>query len=292
MRLPPPHQIEPSLSALSQRAPARAADQCYHYFCCPDFSAHRSPQHKVLTERARVHLRAATDIVVSTPIGPVTAHVFSPAGPVRRNVLTLHGWTSEGAFMAAFVGPLVQQGDRVVLFDLPAHGRSGPRSASLVDCARAALAVAQTLGPFECVIAHSMGCLIAGLLVDGGPPLSGHCDFERLVLISPPNRMADITGTFSNDHDLTPAAARAFDRRVARVGHRPLARFTTAHLLSRSAGQILVIHSRDDVQIPVSDGMAVAAALRRAELHLEDGLSHRRVLYAPPVLRQVRRFLG
>ena len=60
-------------------------------------------------------------------IGPATA----PA------VLLVHGWGGRGAQMGAFVAPLLASGHRVVWFDQPGHGESGPaRSRCRISCAR------------------------------------------------------------------------------------------------------------------------------------------------------------
>jgi pimeloyl-ACP methyl ester carboxylesterase len=291
MRCPAPNDLKPSLAELSRVSPGRAGDLCYHYFCRPVWSAHRSPEHDLLSRRARTQLRGAKLAWVKTPSGPCLTATFEPPGEVRQTVLAIHGWTSEGAFMAAFVGPLLSRGCRVVLCDLPGHGRSEPYAVSLIDCARGALAIVRALGPFDCVIAHSMGCIIAGLLVDGGPPLAGGTNFRRMVLISPPDKMGDITGTFADDHAITAAARRHFERRVARTGHRELAEFKTSRLLQATDAHILLVHSEDDVQIPIGDMRAIAAAKPDAAVHVEANLGHRKVLYAPPVIRRVRAFL-
>lgn len=292
MRIPSPSALKYNLATLADRAPARAGDICYHYFCRPVWSPHRSPDHDTLSGRARSQLRGGNTKWVPTPSGPCLTVTFDPPGEILQTVLAIHGWTSEGAFMAAFVGPLLARGCRVVLFDLPGHGRSGPYAVSLIDCARGALAVARALGPVDTVIAHSMGCIITGLLVDGGPPLKGGVDFQRLVLIAPPDTMRSLTRTFADEHGLTPAARRHFERRVARVGHRDLNRFTTSELLRATQARLLLIHSVDDVQIPVADTHAIAASLHQADVHLEKDLGHRRVLYAPPVIRRVRSFVA
>jgi hypothetical protein len=52
-----------------------------------------------------------------------------------------------------------------------------------------------------------------------------------------------------------------------------------------------LVHSEDDVQIPIGDMRAIAAAKPDAEVHVEANLGHRKVLYAPPVIRRVRAFL-
>ena len=90
----------------------------------------------------------------------VRGHVWG-SGPV---VYLVHGWGGNGAQLAAFVGPLVAEGYRVVMFDAPAHGESdpgpsGPRRTHGVEFGKALDAVFAKFGPAEAVIAHSLGTI-------------------------------------------------------------------------------------------------------------------------------------
>ncbi len=171
-------------------APARDGDVAYRRFCTPKISERRSDDHDVLVERARFHLRNAEWISVPTSEGPTQAYVFEPdAGSVKGSVLVAHGWTSEASFMAVFAEQLRRAGFRVVLFDQPAHGKSTRERASLIDCSRALLQVAEALGPIRFVVAHSMGCLASLLAGEGGAPMPRSYPFERYVLVSGPNRL-------------------------------------------------------------------------------------------------------
>lgn len=266
---------------------------CYRLFCRPDLSSHRAHNHRDLVAKARPQLRRAIATWTDTPTGPVATYIFraSDTDAVRPRVLLVHGWTSEASFMAAFVGPLLQRGYDVVAFDHPAHGRSGPGAASLIDISRATLAVANAHGPFDAAVAHSIGCLAALLTAEGGAPLKSRHTFAKLVLIAAPDRLADMTGRFADQHRLTPAARRAFEKQVERIGHRPLTTFRSSELLSAIEANTLLIHARDDATIPVTDSEAIVRANPQASRVIFDDLGHARVLYAPPVIREVRAFL-
>ncbi len=150
-------------------APALAGDLAYRRFCLPRYSTRRSPDHVRLADRARFHLRNASWVRVPTTEGDVQAYVFEPeGGRAHAGVLIAHGWTSEASFMAVFAEQLRRAGFRVVAFDQPAHGRSAQPRASLIDCARALLQVAEALGPLRFAVTHSMGGLAALLVGEGG----------------------------------------------------------------------------------------------------------------------------
>ena len=279
---------------LCRRAPWLAGEMAYRRFCTPVLSERRTSDHAILADRARFHLRAARWLRLPTAAGDVQVYVLEPdAGtPIRGNVVVVHGWTSEASFMTALAEPIRRAGWRVVLFDCPAHGLSAGRRTTLVDCARATLAVADAFAPVHAFVTHSFGSLIALLAVEGGPPMPARAAVDRLVLVSAPNRLTDVTAHFGRRIGLSSAAQRAYERHLERIGHRPLAGFQSGRMLAASGRPALVIHARDDHEVPFRNAEEIVATSPLAELAAFDGLGHRRILYTPPPLRAAVAFLG
>ena len=267
--------------------PALAGDMAFRIFCTPELSQHRSADHDILTARARFHLRNARWQVVPTPVGEVQAYVYEPDGEPRGTVLLVHGWTSEAAFMTAFTEPLRRSGMRVVAFDFPAHGLSPGRRTNLADCARAMLAVSDHFGPIDGVVAHSFGGFVALLVAEGGPPLDHAHPIGHFVLISCPNELSEVTRNFGKTLNLGPAAQRAYERHLERVGHRPVSTFSAAGLLRNVEAPVLIVHGREDEEVAFRNAEDIVTAHAGARLKAFDGLGHRNVLFAPPVFRAV-----
>ncbi len=228
-----------------------------------------------------------------TSEGATQAYVFTPdAGSAAKgNVLVAHGWTSEASFMAVFAEQLRRAGFRVVLFDQPAHGKSTRERASLIDCSRALLQVAEALGPIRFVVAHSMGCLAALLAGEGGAPMPHPYPFERYVLVSGPNKFATMTKEFGETLGLEPAAQRHYERLLERIAHRRIVDFSGARLLAATGRAALILHDRGDHEVPFRNAEEIAAACPKAELMAFDGLGHRNILFAPPVIRAAVAYL-
>jgi pimeloyl-ACP methyl ester carboxylesterase len=278
---------------LDHLPPALAGDLAYRRFCVPRLSTRRSPDHVMLAERARFHLRTARWVRVPTTEGDVQAYVFEPDdGAKRGSVLIAHGWTSEASFMAVFAEQLRKSGFRVVAFDQPGHGQSTRERASLIDCSRALLQVAEALGPIRFGLAHSMGGLAILLAGEGGPPMPRAYPFERYVLVSSPNRFSTITREFADELHLGTAARRAYERHLERIAHRTIASFTAANLLAATGRPALVVHARDDHEVPFRNGEEIVTACPKAELKAFDGLGHRNILFAPPVIRAVISYIS
>jgi pimeloyl-ACP methyl ester carboxylesterase len=272
---------------LDKLPPALAGDVAFRIFCTPELSQHRSADHEQLTARARFHLRHARWERVPTPAGMVQCYVFEPEGRPRGTIMLVHGWTSEASFMTALMEPLRRSGHRVVAFDFPAHGLSPGRRTTLADCARAMLTVCDHYGPIDAAVAHSFGGFVSLLVAEGGPPLGHAHPIRRFVLIACPNRLSEVTRNFGQALKLGPAAQRAYERHLARVGHRPVATFSSAELLRGTDASVLIIHGRDDEEVTFRNALDIAAARPSARLMAFDGLGHRNVLFAPPVFRAV-----
>src|ERR1051325_3847876 len=96
-----------------------------------------------------------TDNATRIPHGGRWLRVWSfGAGPT---VLLAHGWGGHAAQFDAWIEPLVAAGYRAVLFDAPAHGRSGGRMTNIMEMAGAIQHVAGLYGPAHAIIAHSFG---------------------------------------------------------------------------------------------------------------------------------------
>lgn len=265
----------------------------YRRFCTPAHSGYRSSDHALLIERSRFHLRDARPVRVATKLGKLQAYVFEPAGAAHQvtNVLMVHGWTGEASFMSAFAEHFRRRGFRVVLFDFPAHGRSTGKRTNLIQCAHAVREIAQALGPIDFVVAHSLGGLAALLAGGGGPPMPCAYPFMAFVLVSMPNEFAAVTRAFGEQQRLSPAAQRSYERRLERIAHRSIAEFTGANLLAATTRPALLLHARDDAEVPFANAEEIVARGLPAELVGFEGLGHRKILYAPPVVRCASTYL-
>jgi pimeloyl-ACP methyl ester carboxylesterase len=204
------------------------------------------------------------------------------AGPT---VLFAHGWEGSAGDLAPIAGALLRAGFRVVLFDMPAHGRSSGRLTTLPAMARAVRAAGEWCAPVHAVVGHSLGGTAATLaLRDGlgaaravviGAPAEPTVYLERLarLLALPEPRVAGVVGR------LRALAGGDFSLVDASVAVRGL------------AVPGLVIHDAYDREVPCDDGRAVAAAWPSCRLVVTEGLGHRRLLADRTVVEAVVSFV-
>lgn len=240
--------------------------------------------------------RASRDIAVpgGQPfiVAAAGATIAGKAWGTGPAVYLMHGWGGHSGQLGSFVAPLVERGHRVIAFDAPSHGRSGPgaygpRSSSIPEFAAALAAVVDRHGPARALIAHSMGGTAAAVALCDG------LRAERVALLAP---MASPASYAHQLGEVLGFGAGTHRRLIARVERRvraPMRHFDVPEL-GRAVAMppTLVVHDREDTYTPVSDGAAIAAAWPSARLHTTSGLGHRRLLRDPAVVAEVVGFVA
>ena len=284
-----PVTIRRAFALLERHAPGLGSRWAERLWCTlPPGSPKPVPP---LSERGmRSTLRVTLTNATGTKETPIATEMWG-TGP--QTVYLLHGWGGHRGQLGAFVGPLVAAGYRVVAFDTPSHGDSGPGQfgpgRSLIpEFAQTLAAVIDAFGPAHAVVAHSLGAgATAFAVIDG-------LKADRLVFIAP---MSDAT-VYSHGF----AALFGFGEQIrSRLMHRlelrtgrPIGDFSMARRAVGLAGlpPLLVVHDHEDKQIPFGQGRAIAEGWAGAALVDTRGLGHQRILREPDVVDLVVGFLA
>ncbi len=141
-------------------------------------------------------------------------------------------------------------------------------------------------GPARAIVAHSMGATAAAVALCDGLRAG------RLVMLAPMSSPLSYQREFAK---VLGFGQRTFRRLVTRVERRvgaPMRHFDVPEL-GRAVAMppTLIVHDRDDVSTPVTDGAAIAAAWPAARLQVTSGLGHRRLLRDPDVVTDVVDFV-
>jgi pimeloyl-ACP methyl ester carboxylesterase len=203
-------------------------------------------------------------------------------GPV---ILLVHGWEGRGAQLARFMGPLVNDGYRVVALDGPAHGASPGKYVEVSTMANALLAVEAALGPLHGVIAHSFGG--ASTIV----ALTRGLRAGRVVIIGAPDALMSVIGRFKQVLGLSGAAEEAFLEAFGQqLGARPET-FDVAKMSATLPAQALIVHDRGDTEVGFNEGYRVHQGWPGSVMLATEGLGHRRILKTQSVIEAAHRFL-
>lgn len=264
--------VRAGFAILGTVAPGLAARVAVRLFFHPRRHARPRREREILATAAEMEL----------PDG-LRGHAW---GSGERTVLLVHGWEGRGAQLGAFVAPLLAAGRRVVAIDGPAHGDSPGHETTLVEYARALLAVERVVGPLEGLVAHSFGVAAAAVALDRG------LRAERAVLIAGPASVEDVVDRYIRMVGLPRRVAERFRRAmVEKVGRRP-EEIQIASIGPRLRVPALVFHDPEDPEVPYADALAIAACWPGARLRTVSGHGHRRILRAEEVVREATAFLA
>jgi len=225
---------------------------------------------------------------VPLDVRKIAAWSFGPKdAPV---VVCSHGWSGRGAQFRHFVGPLLAEGFRVVLFDHPGHGFTGGSTSSLVEFATATQQVLNYLysrnANVHGIIGHSVGGPAAAIALR-----QSFNHPQRVVLIAPPSSLTEYSRRFARFLGLSERVRRGLQRRIERRYAVPWSTLEVPEAVSGMRVPALIIHDRDDREVRIANGEAVARHWPDARLLVTHKLGHRAIMKDAGVVRDAIDFL-
>ena len=207
-------------------------------------------------------------------------------GDGRRPVLLVHGWRSRASRYLGFVTKLLELGYSPISYDAPGHGDSAGPIVSILGHQRIIRGLEERHGPFEGVIAHSLGVPFALYSVREGVAA------RRLVTISGVAEFAYLADTFCRELGLGPKINQELRRRIERGYFDGDDGIWTRFSVATGDIDLLVIHNdEDDVVDPQQARVLLRAYGPRAHFLPTSGLGHSRILADPEVITEAVAFL-
>jgi pimeloyl-ACP methyl ester carboxylesterase len=268
-----------TLSYVSPRAAARQVAKLWFRVAKPK-----------LSEEARAFLLTGERFEANSRDSRVAGWSWGK-GPT---VLLMHGWGGYAAQLQQFVQPLVEANHRVIAFDAPSHGESGPsalgpRSATLFDFADALAAASNGAEPIAGVIAHSGGCAAAAWTMVRSPGWRP----ERMVFVAPFGSPRRYMNMFRDMLGFSETAMDYFRADTEAQFNFKWADFEVTKVPDRVATPpLLVFHDKNDRETSWQDGADIAASWPNATLETTTGLGHNRILRDAKVVASAVRFIS
>jgi pimeloyl-ACP methyl ester carboxylesterase len=200
-------------------------------------------------------------------------------------VVLVHGWGSRASRLSDLASALLGAGFRVVAYDAPAHGESTGRFASLPEFARALSDVALAIGPIHGLVGHSLGGAAIAMAMRRGLAA------DRVVLLAPPADVRIFSDHFARTLAIPPTVQQTMHRNLER---RLRIVWDDLHIPSavrELPAAALVIHDRDDADVPYAHGEEIVGAWAGSRLESTSGLGHRALLRDPAVIDRAVEFL-
>lgn len=201
-------------------------------------------------------------------------------------VLLVHGWSGRGVQLGAFAQPLVDAGFRVVAFDAPAHGLSPGNKTNIFRVIDAMKLVVNDTGPVHAIVCHSFGAMVTARALATG------LSTNKVVCISPPADTDFLIESFCKTLKVPDATKAAFIKRFElRFGDDARSLISTVFNARVLAIPALVIHDKDDKEVPCQEGERLSKAWQGSRLELTEGLGHRRILRNKAVVNMAVDFI-
>ncbi len=217
--------------------------------------------------------------------GRLAVYEWGEAG--KPVVMLVHGWRSKAEQFRYMVEPLLTAGYQVVAFDLPAHGNSSGRQTNPLKVSQAIEAVASKYGALRAIIAHSFGTFGVAFLTQHRPKFP----VEKLVMISGPDHVSDITANFVKLLGLSDDVSKVIDRGLEIMAGQSVDALRSSALLPKFGKPGLIIHDREDTEVLFECGERIAEKWVSAEFHPTTGLGHHKILRDPDVIDRIIAFL-
>ena len=204
-------------------------------------------------------------------------------GPV---CLLLHGWNGRGTQLGAIAQALAENGYRAVAVDLPGHGETKGHQTDVFEIADAVSTVARHYQSVHALIAHSFGNVALAWLLHRG------LETKAAVFVCPPNEMSTLFDYYCRVMRIPGSVRERLAQRVDnRLGTSVWAETSTIANVAALTVKGLVIHDRDDRELPWRFGEAVAKAWPGAEFLRTQRLGHLHLLWNDAVLQKICDFI-
>jgi pimeloyl-ACP methyl ester carboxylesterase len=206
-------------------------------------------------------------------------------GQGTKKVLLIHGWAGRGTQLYKIGENLAKKGYQVISFDATAHGDSEGKTSAMPEYIKSIFEIDKQYGPFEFAIGHSLGGMALLQAVKDGFTV------KKMVTLGSGDSILDICKQFVNRLGLQPKIAYLLKDKMDKVLG------MDSELLSANVAAkevlipTLVVHDKQDEDVPVSCAHNIRQSLKNGELLITDGLGHRRILIDTKVIDQIIHFL-
>ncbi|MFZ0709702.1 MAG: alpha/beta hydrolase [Terrimicrobiaceae bacterium] len=200
------------------------------------------------------------------------------------SVLLVHGWGGRATNFAAFVGPMVAAGFRVVSFDAPAHGQSSGTLSSGPAIAASIRAVEAREGPFHAIVAHSLGALASTCAQGRG------VEVRKVVFLGACCWVEPLLVSFIEKLGLSDEIRRELFQNPGEFSLDEISAEAVAPGLGGTAAMLM--HDPDDPEMPYNHSAAIAGAWPKALLLPTPGVGHRRILRSREIIARTLEHLA
>lgn len=206
-------------------------------------------------------------------------------GESDKKVLLVHGWSGRGTQLFKIADAFIKEGYSTVSFDAPAHGKSPGNNSIMVDFIASIFEIEKQFGPFEAAVGHSLGGMSVLNAVKRGLKV------DQAVIIGSGDVVQDIMDDFISKLELKPDISTRLRLYFEKKYGEKMDNYSGYKAASEISIPILVIHDKDDFEVPVKAGIHIHEHTKNGTLILTEGLGHRKILGDHKVVEKTVQFV-
>ena len=206
-------------------------------------------------------------------------------GKSEQKVLLVHGWSGRGTQLFKIADELLQNGYSTISFDAPAHGKSEGKTTIMSEFIVSILEIDKQYGPFEIAIGHSLGGMsVLNAIKDG-------LKVKKAIIIGSGDIVHDILEEFVSKLGLKTEISNKLRDHFENQYELKMDDFSAYRAAQKIEIPVLVIHDKDDPEVPVKAGIHIHKNLQNGNLFLTEGLGHRKILGNQNVIKKIIDFI-
>jgi len=206
-------------------------------------------------------------------------------GKSGRKILLVHGWSGRGTQLFKIADELLQNGYSTISFDAPAHGKSEGKTTIMSEFIASILELEKQYGSFEIAIGHSLGGMsVLNAIKDG-------LQVKKAVIIGSGDIVHDILEEFVSKLGLKAEITNRLRDHFEEQYQVKMDDFSAYKAAQKIKIPVLVIHDKDDPEVPVEAGIHINQHLLNSELFLTEALGHRKILGNQNVIKKIIDFI-
>jgi pimeloyl-ACP methyl ester carboxylesterase len=201
-------------------------------------------------------------------------------------ILVQHGWGSRSTAMWAIISRLIEEGFEVIAFDAIGNGDSDGDESSMLHFAETLSEASVHFGPFYGVVGHSIGASAIPLA------LTKELRAEKVILISARDDLQHFLTRFLELIEADPAhfePVRQIWDQV--IGWDRVMAATPSRIASTLELPALIIHDKEDEDVPFVDSEQLHSAWKDSEIQLTNSFGHVRIVRSKEVAEMIAKFL-
>lgn len=202
-----------------------------------------------------------------------------------KKVLLVHGWNGRGTQLVSIAKMFKEHNYTIVSFDAPGHGKSPKNTTNMKDFIEAIRVLSKKYDGFDVIVGHSLG----GMSIMNS--LASGIATKKAVIIGSGNKTADITTDFLQsigmDKKISPLLISLFEHKYQDT----MSNYDVAPKAKKVTLPVLVIHDKNDIDVPYSAAETICENLPDGTLMLTEGLGHRKILGDEHVIKTIEDFV-